>query len=102
MTPELKAAWLKELRDPSNTKCERAYFPGGLNFPLDKYKDAKCFCALGALIKAQAILDPSYGDEMFPPGVRDFDSSTIMIMNDEGKSFTEIADWMEANVPCNS
>ena len=46
-----------------------------------------------------AYLPPSVGDEVGLPGEM---AKTPMTMNDNGQSFAEIADWIEANIPADA
>jgi hypothetical protein len=85
LTHEQKAKWLARLRDPSSKQV----------FGLFRAFDGGC-CALGWL-----------GDVMGQhasyviPNLSVATQINITRMNDEEKkSLPEIADWIEANVPC--
>lgn len=87
LTREQKQAWLAKLRDPSSKQV----------FGLFCAFDGGC-CALGWL-----------GDVMGQhasyviPHLTINQQSRITKMNDcEHKSLPEIADWIEANVPCSN
>ncbi len=103
ITQALKDAWLAELRDPNNKQHFDTFFPeGSCQYP-SVLKGRTCFCAMGALVKATAILaktETIYPFQECDKLVSTGEFKSITNMNDnDGKSFVEIADWIEANVP---
>jgi hypothetical protein len=92
LTPELKEQWLKELRSGTIKQNFGSYCH------TNKFGEI-CYCALGVL--KHKVLDRPSETHM-----RDYISGiewlTIAEMNDDYKSFSEIADWIEANVTTNS
>ncbi len=115
LTAQEKQAWLAELRDPNNTKITRQYFgkkEGALG-DIDYVLSQTCMCAVGCLVKASAKVSGAnfFGADIInridnDEGTGEFKTGywyDIIEMNDEKKlSFTEIADWVEKNVPtCN-
>lgn len=121
LTQQLKDMWLAELRDPSNMQIKRTFvlardhYEYGLQNDIHKpfpetvplctnehepMQKASCMCAAGCLIKAHAKLSAPYEyigiDVVHVLPMRQI--SDIYHMNDsDGKSFTEIAGWVEAN-----
>lgn len=112
ITQQLKDAWLAELRDPTNTQARCTLFNGAESkyskLPVirelrDYIAEQKCMCAMGCLIVAHA--KNSTDKEYLHRGIQDHldDNEAIRLfiihMNDVNrKSFSEIADWIEANV----
>lgn len=93
---EIKAKWLEALRSGT--------YPQGKDY---LYKsDPERYCCLGVLCKTQDIeigstvgfvaVRNAYQDLKMVFGGKIFDS--LVDMNDDGKTFAEIADWIEANV----
>ena len=88
MNPEIKARWLRDLRSGE--------FKQGLNMLRNEIDNE--YCCLGVLCKSADVRWSYYilKDEV---GVSDKVQSTLMALNDEEKkSFTEIADWIEENL----
>lgn len=104
---DIKKSWLKALRSGNYEQCRKRL----------RHDDA--YCCLGVLCdlrNADAWTKTSGGTWLynFPTGVRneetipfeelfemtlDSDARTALIdMNDDGKSFAEIADWIEAKL----
>lgn len=117
MNPEVKAKWLQALRSGE-------YQQGQLNLRR-KTKDAVQFCCLGVLCDVSQQGKWSHrsyrvGEESLcstlPPSIRkwaginteltdkdnwphdDSAEACLIQMNDNGKSFVEIADWIERNL----
>lgn len=97
ITQQLKDAWLKELRDPSNKQIYCRSFPQHID-PTNVHAVLHCnaMCAYGAHVKAayklgiftRSFLLPDLGAE-----------HCIVAKNDvEKRSFAEIADYIEKNV----
>jgi hypothetical protein len=112
MNPEIKSKWIEALRSG--------------DYAQDKYvlHSEKGFCCLGVLCDITGLgewkfmdgnppkffyqtNDTSWLDNEFylPPKVKEFCDFTLedarkdlSSMNDEGKSFSEIADWIEENM----
>lgn len=101
MTPELKAKWIAGLR---SGKYKQSI---GL-LRSDVEKGEVSFCCMGVLCEAAGVPRHKAGyrfekslelvgvpDSMIPVGSQ----ARLVIMNDhEEKTFSEIADWIEANV----
>ncbi len=108
MNADIKTEWLKRLRS-GDYQQGRSY--------LRKYDGAaQRFCCLGVLCDIHdtnawrepdedSVLFDYDGDEEFPPedlldfvGLSTTDAGTLATMNDGGKTFTEIADYIEATL----
>lgn len=106
LSPELKAKWLQALRGGEYAQTR------------EKLRDDDGFCCLGVLCD---LVDPKgwgadeWGDTTFTYNddeasgslpssmnlkfIAGKDENKLIAMNDdEGKSFSEIADWVEANL----
>lgn len=109
MKAEIKQQWLEALRS--------GRYKQGQNRLRSKEDE---FCCLGVLCD---VVDPkawerkgsddagyfSHGFQSYFPshignqiGLPDRETSEPMSMNDNGKSFAEIADWIEANIPADA
>lgn len=95
LDPQWKETWVKALRSGEYQQQQKSL--------CDSYMlaDARKFCCLGVAAKVLKFTfcrdDHSYRvvDEL---GLDDGDGETLMEMNDSGKKFPEIADWIEANL----
>lgn len=109
MNAELKATWIAALRSGAYQQCRRLLY------------DGKGFCCLGvefhachgfrppANFSAGAdgedtgcfVLpdDKNWTEILHDDGIGAKTRETLETMNDGGKSFTEIADWIDANIP---
>ena len=94
MDPEIKAKWLAALRSGEYKQCQ-----GGLKV------DGR-YCCLGVLCVVQgetfvglndAVLHTSDIPKKFSAGLSTMDQYNLADLNDEGVSFAEIADVIEAN-----
>jgi hypothetical protein len=94
MNPELKAKWLEDLRSGKFPQA-RLRLRGALGY-----------CCLGVLReiispRSLAMADNAEllcADHLDRAGFSHPVQSALSKMNDEGKSFSEIADWIEANL----
>lgn len=96
MEPELKAKWIEALRSGKYQQTQH------------RLKDDKGFCCLGVLCDVQGAdfkaIRAKYDTlslSQSPPeylGTIGGACSTLVQMNDEGKSFAEIADYIEQNL----
>lgn len=112
MNTKLKAKWVSELRSGNYTQARGALF-----------RETEGYCCLGILCKAVGAefekvegsaqwwpvldgkrLDPHNGDEYIGRefrekiGLEQVPQYDLAKMNDSGKSFAEIADYIEANL----
>lgn len=92
MDPELKAKWVEALRSWKFKQTREGYF-----------KRDNSFCCLGVLcvVAGQpALLDDEGGNWNFVDGEAGLAgvSWKLATMNDDGASFPDIADWVEANL----
>jgi hypothetical protein len=100
MTKELKDKWCAALRSGE-------YEQGKLMLKKLNKQGETVYCCLGVLReiepKAKAITTND-GDSNAMlikfPGLDESTLETLTIMNDDGHSFTKIADWIESNVHC--
>jgi hypothetical protein len=89
MSPELKAKWVEALRSGKFKQCRGGLVEGGFSAP-----DA--YCCLGVLWAIEG--KPDSLTILWNTTVGD-SKQTLINMNDkEGKSFVEIADWIDANL----
>ena len=116
MIPEIKTKWLKDLRSGEYTQARDNLMIEG---------DKACYCCMGVLGKGQGFKiivehNPQHGPDsgrfeddyykkgegftgMYPTlaktGLKESEMTLLATMNDqEGKSFLEIADWIETNL----
>lgn len=97
MRDELKTKWLKGLRG-------RKYKQGK-----SRLKHSGRHCCLGVLCEVdgrkisrwQTTLRDGHIDLLWAIGGSE-NQDTLMRMNDAGKSFRKIADWIEKNIPSDS
>ncbi len=90
-TEELKAKWLEALRSGEYKQCQSTL------------TDGIGFCCLGVLANISEIdsSSPHYlesevdGDIILGGSIQ----TRLGMMNDDGKNFLEIADYIEANIP---
>jgi hypothetical protein len=101
MNPELKAKWVEALRSGKYEQCRRALHDGVGFCCLGVYGDVRGIPrasllhhkgAVGPYDDTAAALNPL--DEIPTVLVR----HTLADLNDAGKSFAEIADWIERNL----
>lgn len=107
MKKSLRDQWCKELRDPERKQAQgRLHLPDGsmcclgvlmdiaLEWPWEPVMDAggNLFCY------AKGGEAHHLGYENDHLGLPIDDEDTLMGMNDDGKTFPEIADWIEKNV----
>jgi hypothetical protein len=93
MDANLKAKWVEALRSGKYKQTTEGFF---------KYEGR--FCCLGVLcvVAGQpALLDNDGGNWPFVDNEAGLDGISMLLatMNDEGSSFPDIADWIEANIP---
>lgn len=106
MNEEMKAKWIKGLRDGSHKQI------------IGRLTDGTGFCALGVLADVAGIVHESnhFGNEVFvfdgdehgsalsvsfmrKHSINEWACEEILTMNDDGKlPFGEIADWIEARL----
>jgi hypothetical protein len=96
MDAELKKKWVEALRSGEYTQTQ-----GHL-------KSSEGFCCLGVLCEVNSIKyietdvfgdGPNSGAYIYIRDIVGSDASdTCINLNDDGKSFEEIADWIEANL----
>lgn len=103
MTPEFKAAWIAKLRDPE-TKQGRGR--------LEYFDGSQCCLGIAAnlagvrKIPSRENFQFIFGDRWINPGLpprgwmglSDDDIAKLVQMNDHGRTFPEIADWIEDNI----
>lgn len=112
MKADIKAKWVAALRSGD--------FEQGMEVLRTVYSSGCSYCCLGVLCEivepngwcddyepqwsGAHILAVSWGDECLNEyalaefGLTDEDQKTLIKMNDSGKSFAHIADWIEANL----
>lgn len=103
MDPALKAKWVEALRSGEHKQCKNALHADG------------GYCCLGVLTVVAGYQIDTRRDRVLRPGNNPDDTSSnegyraladfgltdripLINMNDEGKSFSEIADFIEANL----
>lgn len=104
MNADIKKLWIDALKSGKYLQCTQVF------------KDDEYNCALGVLIELYNDVHPSEqidieATESFPSvvsqwaGLKSYDPEKkmygfvdVMEMNDAGKSFTELADFIEANL----
>jgi len=112
MDPELKAKWLRALRSGRYKQIRGWLTSRSATTPGQPKATEDSFCCLGVLAKvsrekwetrggAASAWVPvgscpylyRAGDELTPD-----EAGTLSNMNDDGRSFREIADWIETNL----
>lgn len=101
MDKEVKAKWVSALRGGEVKQCRRFLHDSG------------SFCCIGVLATVQGVdfkADSRFQERddiqtsWLPPSLRaglDLDMmNRLANMNDEGKTFAEIADYIEKEIPC--
>lgn len=89
MRPDLKKEWVKALRSGEYKQCQ-----GNLHGATGTH------CCLGVLDVIVKAKEPNTRNGPLLKAFYKIDWGTFIRMNDdEGKSFNEIADWIEENVP---
>ena len=109
MDAAIKGRWVKALRSGEYRQCQ------------NKLHDGLGFCCLGVLCDIEIDTDwvffdyywklPNTPNSTIPTifgslpcwfrdkcDIRELDESHLTDMNDDGKAFAEIADWIEANL----
>lgn len=99
LTPENKSAWLAALRSGEYEQGRRALCKSNTYCCLGVYYDA-CVDSywLGGVHGVWETTDGSVGVLSERYGLSMGMQSILANMNDSGKSFAEIADWIEANL----
>lgn len=91
MDQELKAKWVEALRSGKYQQCRKQYF--------DRKADAHCCLDVLAVVNQG---EQARGTVTFHRNVEDklpIDQlENLVDMNDGGKTFPEIADWIEQNL----
>lgn len=106
MNKRIKAKWLKALRGEAKEGKYLQYSEGGLHIVDDKGNDR--FCCLGVLanicnleggLDGQEAFCGGYGELAFEWAGIHWDAAyKVAHMNDSGKGFTTIANWIEENL----
>lgn len=92
MDAELKAKWVEALRSGEYEQCR------------GRLTDGKGFCCFGVLVKLQNgnLSDEMQYDDLakqISRGEKYYEQKIRLVkMNDDGASFSEIADYIEANL----
>lgn len=98
MDPDLKAKWLAALRSGDYKQCSRTL-----------YDDIEhSYCCLGVNLKVQGYKETPDKQTLFSDSPHGDWKDAVLVdraavdvlarMNDSGKSFAEIADWIEENL----
>ena len=107
MLKKIKNRWLRALRG----KSINGLYHQAKNEMHDEYQES--FCCLGVLRNETTGFDRELEDEYFnceytkqlnkeerrEHGLTKRQCTTLMKKNDDGQSFTEIADWIEEKIP---
>lgn len=94
MNADIKAKWTAALRSEQLIQCQHA---------LQRGYPAVAYCCLGVLAQLVAPKDLLLYSDVKAAGVRDDVASQLMALNDdEGKTFPEIADWIDLHIPVTS
>lgn len=86
---EFAEKWVKALRSGEHKQIKGSYIKDG------------CYCAmgLGFMISGAVVGEIKlYGAGKTPLKMFDIKSNIISLNDEKGKSFPEIADWIEANI----
>jgi hypothetical protein len=89
MDAQLKEKWVEALRSGEHQQCT-GFFQSGMKF-----------CALGILCKVAGVpvlIENGSGNWPFVDEALPVRPEVLASMNDEGKTFSEIADYIEANL----
>lgn len=95
MNPEIKKKWVEALRSGEYEQTE-----GQLRVDDEKGKPVG-YCCLGVLCEvmgAKYIPTRGRADAEKDAGLHEDDGFKLACMNDDGRSFREIADYIEANL----
>jgi hypothetical protein len=91
MTPENKASWIAALRGGEYKQDKGSLYTGRGHCCLGVY----CKHVAGIPVNTlRRDLQSSYD----ATGIKSDKRATLIAMNDDGKSFAEIADWIEQNI----